>query len=235
MKVLPGLFFLSHLFTFIFLSVGCASITTWEKTGVEIYRINDAEIKKMEDGSFQLVQNVSVMKEYLPFLHFFSKISEGTNIYSYPGKNKIKNSTSYEFLLKPDNKSTILSMGKGFLFCKKHLSPMHNTENLLRDSDISLLKNYPFVVRNLVSCKDVFLIPYDVVPCDNGVLELRCYSPLSPPVILGSEGNNTYKNRMEGTGITLLRIALLPVPVIIDMATLPFQAIGLLLVYSLRC
>ena len=236
MKVLSSLFFCALLFAIVFFSLGCASVTTWEEAGVETCRVNDAEIKKMGDGSFQLEQNVIVTKEYFPFIPFFSKSSCEKKVYFYSVKGEIDKSTAYVFLLKPDNKkSTVLSMGKGFFFCKEHLSCLQNSLNFLRDSDISLLEKNPFIVRNLISYKDTFLIPYDVVPRENGVLELKCYSPQSPPVILGCEGNDTYRSRMDGAGITFLRIALLPIPVVIDVVTLPFQAVGLLLVYSLRC
>ena len=236
MKTLSEASLLLFLFVLLFPSAGCASITTWENTGVEICRVNDAEIKRMDDGSFQLVQDVSVTREYLPFLSFLSQTSEEKRTYSFPEINKITDPKSYVFILKPDNrKSTILSMRKGFLVCKEYLSPRYNDENMLNDSDLSLLKNHPFVVRNLASCRADFLIPYEAVSLDNGNLKLNCYAPPAPPVILNDKDNDTCQTRMEGAGITCLRIVLLPIPVLIDVATLPFLPIGLLLVYSMRC
>ena len=175
MKTLSEASLLLFLFVLLFLSAGCASITTWENTGIEICRVNDAEIKKMDDGSFQLVQDVSVTREYLPFLSFLSQTSEEKRTYSFPKINKITDPKSYVFILKPDNrKSTILSMRKGFLVCKEYLSPLYNNENMLNDSDLSLLENHPFVVRNLASSRADFLIPYEAVSLDNGNLKLNC-------------------------------------------------------------
>ena len=126
-------------------------------------------------------------------------------------------------------------MEKGILFCKDHLSSLEKSVNLLNPSDTSLLKQNPFVVGNLISCGNAFLIPCDAVPEDDEILKLKCYSPRTPPVIFPEKNSNSYEKRMEGPGVTLLRIAMMPLPVIVDAATLPFQMIGLLLVYCTRC
>jgi hypothetical protein len=55
---------------------------------------------------------------------------------------------------------------------------------------------------------------------------------MKPLVIFPYKQNNTYREKMNGTGITLLRIAMLPIPLVVDTVTFPLQSLCMILLHN---
>ena len=104
--------------------------------------------------------------------------------------------------------------------------------NKLNPADIALMKENPFVVRFLTAGMNQFLIPYAIKQENSGEIRLQCYTPLTPRVIFPYEQNDTYQEKMDGIGITILRIAMLPIPIILDTVTAPVQVLLLCLLHN---
>ena len=216
--------------------MGCASVTTWNHTGITINTVNHAEVKKTANGEIELLQHVTQKKVYLPYATYapFGE-SDIKQKWQYSLQKKPENSISYTFRLQPDKKQPVrFCKNKGFLYFNEDLSTGKPFVNKLNPADIVLMKENPFVIRFLspTGRMNCFLIPYAVKNGDNGEIYLQCYNPLTPRVIFPYEQNDTYQEKMEGAGITLLRIAMLPIPIILDMVTAPGQVLLLCLLHN---
>ena len=137
----------------LFLSAGCASITTWKAAGVEICHIKKAEIRKMPDGNVQLAQSGTLTKRYIPYFSLFANVAEKEWVYDYSLKNSNKDSLFYTFQLKAEGRQpVILQKKKNLLFLDgKNLSPLKHTVNELNPADLSLMKENPFIAGNLAA------------------------------------------------------------------------------------
>ena len=153
MKTLVHILAVSCLAFWLFLSAGCASITTWEATGIEIYHIKKVEVRKMADGNIQLVQKGTLTKQYIPYLSLFANVSEEERAYHYSCKDIDMNSLFYTFQLKADGRQpVVLREKKNLLFLDgKNLSPLKHTVNELNPADLSLMKENPFIAGNLAA------------------------------------------------------------------------------------
>ena len=214
--------------------MGCASVTTWNHTGITINTVNHAEVRKAVNGEIELLQHVTQRKVYLPYATYVPfGVSDIKQKWQYSLQKKPENSISYTFRLRPDKKQPVrVSKLKGFLYFNEMLSSGKMFVNKLNPADIALMKEHPFVVRFLSTGMNRFLIPYAVKNGDNGEIYLQCYNPLTPRVIFPYEQNDTYQEKMEGAGITLLRIAMLPIPIILDTVTAPGQVLLLCLLHN---
>lgn len=218
-------------------AVGCASVTTWEKTGVITYTVNDAEIKRTANGDIELLQHVTLKKTYLPFVAVPAGESDEQRIFYYPGKRKPENTIGCSYRLKPDHKQAIAMRQKnGYLYFDKILSSFDTDVNKLNPADIALMKENPFVVGhhsgNILSFYS-YCIPYAVEERKNGEIYLKCYIPLTPRILIPYDQTRSYQEKMEGTGITLLRIAMLPIPLVVDTVTFPLQFLYVILVHGI--
>ena len=214
--------------------MGCASVTTWIHTGITINTVNHAEVRKAVNGEIELLQHVTQRKVYLPYATYVPfGVSDIKQKWQYSLQKKPENSISYTFRLRPDkNQPVRFCKNKGFLYFNETLSSGKPFVNKLNPADIALMKEHPFVVRFLSTGMNRFLIPYAVKNRDNGEIYLQCYNPLTPRVIFPYEQNDTYQEKMEGAGITLLRIAMLPIPIILDTVTAPGQVLLLCLLHN---
>lgn len=221
---------------FLSFSMGCATGTTWNHTGITINTVNHAEVKKTANGEIELLQHVTQKKVYLPYATYvpFGE-SDIKQKWQYPLQKKPENSISHTFRLRPDKKQPVrVSKLKGFLYFNETLSSGKPFVNKLNPADIALMKENPFVIRYLspIGRMNHFLIPYAIKQENSGEIRLQCYTPMKPRVIFPYEQNNTYREKMNGTGITLLRIAMLPIPLVIDTITLPFQFLVMYLLHN---
>ena len=215
--------------------MGCASVTTWNHTGITIYTVNHAEVKKTANGEIELLQNVTLKKMYLPYVSIPLGISDLQQIRRYTTQKKPENAIAYTFRLRPDKKQPVrVSKLNGFLYFNETLSSGKPFVNKLNPADIALMKENPFVIRFLspTGRMNHFLIPYAIKQENSGEIRLQCYTPLTPRVIFPYEQNNTYQEKMNGAGITLLRIAMLPIPIIVDTATAPIQFLLMCLLHN---
>lgn len=188
----------------------------------------------MSNGDIELLQYVTLRKVYLPYATAAPfGVSDIKQKWQYPLQKKPENSISYTFRLRPDKKQPVrFCKNKGFLYFNEMLSSGKMFVNKLNPADIALMKENPFVVRFLTAGMNQFLIPYAVQNGNNGEIYLQCYNPLTPRVIFPYEQNDTYQKKMEGAGITLLRIAMLPIPIILDTVTAPVQVLLLCLLHN---
>lgn len=216
--------FISYLFSL----TGCASITTWRATGVETFHITDIEIMKMTDGRIRLSQKGVSEKNYIPYLSFCSISAPEEKIYIYSYDDKGKN-LFYSFQLKPNKLLPMdTKIDNGLLILKnRKFDLLMNRKIKLNPQDISLLKNQPFFIENFSANGMQLFIPYRFEQNPNGDIHLLCYSPLEPSRIFPDMCCNSYQKEMEGVGINLWRTALMPIPVIIDIATFPVQILML--------
>lgn len=216
--------------------MGCATVTTWNHTGITINTVNHAEVKKTANGEIELLQHVTQKKVYLPYATYAPfGVSDIKQKWQYPLQKKPENSISYTFRLQPDKKQPVrFCKNKGFLYFNEDLSTGEIFVNKLNPADIALMKENPFVIRFLspTGTMNCFLIPYAIKQENSGEIRLQCYTPLTPRVIFPYEQNDTYQEKMEGAGITLLRIAMLPIPIILDTVTAPGQVLLLCLLHN---
>ena len=227
-----ALFCLSVL---LFISTGCASVTTWQETGVKIYQVHHAEIKKNANGDFELLQHVTQKKVYLPYATYAPFwVSDIKQKWQYSLQKRAENSISYTFRLQPDKKQPVrFCKNKGFLYFNEMLSSGKMFVNKLNPADIALMKENPFVIRFLSPTgMNCFLIPYAIKKENSGEIRLQCYTPMKPRVIFPYEQNNTYREKMDGIGITCLRIAMLPIPLVVDTVTFPLQFLCMILLHN---
>lgn len=188
----------------------------------------------MSNGEIELLQHVTQKKVYLPYATYAPfGVSDIKQKWQYPLQKKPENSISYTFRLRPDkNQPVRFCKNKGFLYFNEDWSTGEIFVNKLNPADIALMKENPFVVRFLTAGMNQFLIPYAVKNGDNGEIYLQCYNPLTPRVIFPYEQNDTYQKKMDGIGITCLRIAMLPIPIILDTVTAPVQVLLLCLLHN---
>ena len=216
--------------------MGCASVTTWNHTGITINTVNHAEVRKAVNGEIELLQHVTQKKVYLPYATYAPfGVSDIKQKWQYSLQKKPENSISYTFRLRPDKKQPVrFCKNKGFLYFNETLSSGKPFVNKLNPADIALMKENPFVIRFLspTGTMNRFLIPYAIKQENSGEIRLQCYTPLTPRVIFPYEQNDTYQKKMEGAGITLLRIAMLPIPIILDTVTAPGQVLLLCLLHN---
>ena len=216
--------FISYLFSL----TGCASITTWRTTGVETFHITEIEIMEMPDGRIRLSQQGVSEKNYIPYLSFCSISAPEEKIYIYSYNDKEKN-LFYSFQLKPNKLLPMdTKIDNGLLILKnRKFDFLMNRKIELNPQDISLLKNQPFFMNDFSANGMHLFIPYRFEQNPDGDSRLFCYSPLEPSRILPAPCCNFYQKEMEGVGINLWRAALMPIPVIMDIATSPVQILML--------
>ena len=221
---------------FLSFSMGCATVTTWNHTGITIYTVNHAEVRKAVNGEIELLQHVTQKKVYLPYTTYAPfGVSDIKQKWQYPLQKKPENSISYTFRLRPDKKQPVrVSKLKGFLYFNEMLSSGKMFVNKLNPADIALMKENPFVIRSLLATgRQHFVIPYAIKQENSGEIRLQCYTPMKPRVIFPYKQNNTYQENMNGAGITLLRIAMLPIPLVVDTVTFPLQFLYVILVHGI--
>ncbi len=236
MKKFFSFILLSCISGFLSFSMGCATGTTWNHTGITINTVNHAEVKKTANGEIELLQHVTQKKVYLPYTTYAPfGVSDIKQKWQYPLQKKPENSISYTFRLRPDKKQPVrVSKLKGFLYFNEMLSSGKMFVNKLNPADIALMKENPFVIRSLLSTgRKHFVIPYAIKQENSGEIRLQCYTPMKPRIIFPYEQNNTYREKMNGTGITLLRIAMLPIPLVVDTVTFPLQFLYVILVHGI--
>ena len=215
--------------------MGCATGTTWNHTGITINTVNHAEVKKTANGEIELLQHVTQKKVYLPYATYAPfGVSDIKQKWQYSLQKKPENSISYTFRLRPDKKQPVrFCKNKGFLYFNEMLSSGKMFVNKLNPADIALMKENPFVIRSLLATgRKHFVIPYAIKQENSGEIRLQCYTPMKPRIIFPYEQNDTYQEKMEGAGITLLRIAMLPIPIILDTVTAPGQVLLLCLLHN---
>lgn len=216
--------------------MGCATGTTWNHTGITINTVNHAEVKKTANGEIELLQHVTQKKVYLPYATYAPfGVSDIKQKWQYPLQKKPENSISYTFRLRPDKKQPVrFCKNKGFLYFNERLSSGKMFVNKLNPADIALMKENPFVIRVLSHTgRKHFVIPYAIKQENSGEIRLQCYNPLTPRVIFPYEQNDTYQEKMDGIGITCLRIAMLPIPLVVDTVTFPLQFLYVILVHGI--
>ena len=229
------LFCISGFLSFSMGCVGAVSVTTWNHTGITINTVNHAEVKKTANGEIELLQHVTQKKVYLPYTTcapFW--VSDIKQKWQYSLQKRAENSISYTFRLQPDKKQPVrFCKNKGFLYFNEALSSGKMYVNKLNPADIALMKENPFVIRFLSSTgMNCFLIPYAIKKENSGEIRLQCYTPMKPRVIFPYE-QNTYEEKMDGIGITCLRIAMLPIPIIVDTVTFPLQCLYVIFVHGI--
>ena len=230
------LFCISGFLSFSMGCVGAASVTTWNHTGITINTVNHAEVKKTANGEIELLQHVTQKKVYLPYATYAPfGVSDIKQKWQYPLQKRAENSISYTFRLQPDKKQPVrFCKNKGFLYFNEALSSGKRFVNKLNPADIALMKENPFVIRFLSSTgMNCFLIPYAIKKENSGEIRLQCYTPMKPRVIFPYEQNNTYEENMDGIGITCLRIAMLPIPIIVDTVTFPLQILYMIFLHGI--
>ena len=214
--------------SYLFFLTGCVSITTWRTTGVETFHITEIEIMEMPDGRIRLSQKGVSEKNYIPYLSFCSISASEEKIYIYSYNDKEKN-LFYSFQLKPNKLLPMdTKIDNGLLILKnRKFDFLMNRKIELNPQDISLLKNQPFFMNDFSANGMHLFIPYRFEQNPDGDSRLFCYSPLEPSRILPDPCCNFYQKEMEGVGINLWRAALMPIPVIMDIATSPVQILML--------
>lgn len=231
MKMFSQLLFVICFSALLYFSAGCASATTWKATGNIQYTVHYAEAEKMANGDIKLTQNVTVKKMYLPYVPFPADGSDEKRIYHYPGDRKPENAIGYSFRLRTDHTRPIFfRQDKGILYFNNDLSSI--IVNKLNPADINRMKQNPFIALTTTVGYKNFLIPYAADNRKNGEIILKCYSPLYPLVKFPNELQRSYKEEMKGAGITVLRIAMLPIPIVIDAATFPLQFLVMCLLHN---
>lgn len=222
-----ALFCLSVL---LFISTGCASVTTWQETGVKIYQVHHAEIKKNTNGDFELLQKVTLKKKYLPYVSIPTWETDETHTWLYPGNTKPENAVDDLFRLKADpTQKQSIRQKNGIFRLRKDLSSF--SANKLNPADITIMQKNPFIAYTPAT-RDQLFIPYATTKGKDGEILLKCYYPFKPAIRIPTEQEHTYKECMTGAGITLLRIAMLPIPIILDTVTAPVQVLLLCLLHN---
>ena len=224
-----ALFCLSVL---LFISTGCASVTTWQETGVKIYQVHHAEIKKNANGDFELLQKVTSKKKYLPYVSIPTWENDETHTWLYPGNTKPENTLNRMFHLKADHTKKPLIRQKNGTFHIESLSLSTISVNKLNPADITIMRKNPFIAWVSPSgFKHELHIPYAETQGNDDEIILKCYYPLKPAIIIPSEQKHSYEKSMTGAGITILRIAMMPIPIVLDTITLPVQTLALFLLH----
>lgn len=232
--------FFCHLLFLSILSIplmqtGCASMATWNATGIETFKVKSSKIDKLDKRQIQLIQNGTLIKNYFPFISIFSISNTENKVYTYPTDKRTSDSLFFHFYIQPI--SNIPKVGKkqsiGLLsFSTNNIDCFQkNKVNQLNTEESAYLRRNPFILQ-MISVNDVrLLIPYKSELQKDGIISLYAYSPLVPPVIIPDSFHESYHTKMSGIPITLWRIFLMPIPVFYDLITSPLQLILLLCVH----
>lgn len=216
---------------------GCASLITWKGTGVDVYFVQSAKLEKRSDNSILLTQQVVRERYYFPCIAAFAAERTETETYTFPAAEKdnpfIHGCTQYYFKVKLDPKAKAVCVEKdGIAFFPDTLVGPFQAEEIpsLNPDDLSRLKNAPVILRDSIGFfnNSKLLIPYRIERMPGEIVLIEAYRPLFPPVILPEENNRSYRREIDGCAIVFWKVALMPIPVLVDAATLPLQLVLLM-------
>ena len=212
-------------FAVILFITGCASIHTWQKTGYEVFQPESHHLEKLPDGRILLTQQGIVKEYYLPFFDCFAVESEQERK-RYFSVNDDHVSLLREVVIKFRVNKNAKNVGEnyagGVLFPFTTLQLQEIPVISPQDKELLLTKPIMFL--------DSFYEPELFI--------LTEYEQKSDELFLG-KGRVFYPRlhskeigrSMEGAGFTCLRLLMMPIPVVIDIATFPFQFVALCLLH----
>ncbi|MBQ7401010.1 MAG: hypothetical protein IJW07_03120 [Lentisphaeria bacterium] len=212
-------------FAVILFITGCASIHTWQKTGYEVFQPESHHLEKLPDGRILLTQQGIVKEYYLPFFDCFAVESEQERK-RYFSVNydhvSLRREVVIKFRVNKNAKNVGENYAGGVLFPFTTLQLQEIPVISPRDKELLLTKPIMFL--------DFFYEPELFI--------LTEYEQKSDELFLG-KGRVFYPRlhskeigrSMEGAGFTCLRLLMMPIPVVIDIATFPFQFVALCLLH----
>ena len=205
---------------------GCASIHTWQTTGYEVFQPEFHHLEKLPDGRILLTQQGMVKEYYLPFFDCFAVESEQERKrYFSVNDDHVSPRTEVviKFRVKKDAKNVGKNYAGGVLFPFTALQLQEIPVISPQDKELLLTKPIMFL--------DSFYEPELFI--------LTEYEQKNDELFLG-KGHHIFYPRlhskeigrsMEGVGFTCLRLLMMPIPVVIDIATFPFQFVALCLLH----
>ena len=204
---------------------GCASVHTWQATGYEVFQPESHHLEKLPDGRILLTQQGMVKEYYLPFFDCFAVESEQERkrYFSVNDDHDVSPRTEVviKFRVKKNAKNVGENYAGGVLFPFTTLQLQEIPVISPQDKELLLTKPVMFL--------DSFYEPELFI--------LTEYEQKSDELLLG-KGHVFYSRlhsekigNMEGAGFTCLRLLMMPIPVVIDIATFPFQFVALFLLH----
>ena len=218
-------FFLICGLVLILFMTGCASVHTWQATGYEVFQPESHHLEKLPDGRILLTQQGMVKEYYLPFFDCFAVESEQERkrYFSVNDDHDVSPRTEVviKFRVKKNAKNVGENYAGGVLFPFTTLQLQEIPVISPQDKELLLTKPVMFL--------DSFYEPELFI--------LTEYEQKSDELLLG-KGHVFYSRlhsekigNMEGAGFTCLRLLMMPIPVVIDIATFPFQFVALFLLH----
>lgn len=221
---MKNLFLCCNLGLLLFIT-GCASIHTWQKTGYEVFQPESHHLEKLPDGRILLTQQGIVKEYYLPFFDCFAVESEQERKRYFSVNDdhvSLRREVVIKFRVNKNAKNVGENYAGGVLFPFTTLQLQEIPVISPRDKELLLTKPIMFL--------DFFYEPELFI--------LTEYEQKSDELFLG-KGRVFYPRlhskeigrSMEGAGFTCLRLLMMPIPVVIDIATFPFQFVALCLLH----
>ena len=221
---MKNLFLCCNLGLLLFIT-GCASIHTWQKTGYEVFQPESHHLEKLPDGRILLTQQGIVKEYYLPFFDCFAVESEQERKRYFSVNDdhvSLRREVVIKFRVNKNAKNVGENYAGGVLFPFTTLQLQEIPVISPQDKELLLTKPIMFL--------DSFYEPELFI--------LTEYEQKSDELFLG-KGRVFYPRlhskeigrSMEGAGFTCLRLLMMPIPVVIDIATFPFQFVALCLLH----
>ena len=214
-------FFLICSLGLILFMTGCASVHTWQAIGYEVFQPESHHLEKLPDGRSLLTQQGMVKEYYLPFFDCFAVESEQERKrYFSVNDDHISPRTEVviKFRVKKDAKNVGKNYAGGVLFPFTVLQLQEIPVISPQDKELLLTKPIMFL--------DSFYEPELFI--------LTEYEQKSDELLLG-KGHVLHSEKigrsMEGVGFTCLRLLMMPIPVVNDIATFPLQFVALCLLH----
>ena len=221
---MKNLFLCCNLGLLLFIT-GCASIHTWQKTGYEVFQPESHHLEKLPDGRILLTQQGIVKEYYLPFFDCFAVESEQERKRYFSVNDdhvSLRREVVIKFRVNKNAKNVGENYAGGVLFPFTTLQLQEIPVISPQDKELLLTKPIMFL-DSFYEPKLFILTEYEQKSDELFLGKGRVFYPRLHSKEIGRS--------MEGAGFTCLRLLMMPIPVVIDIATFPFQIVALCLLH----
>ncbi|MBR2363757.1 MAG: hypothetical protein IKA79_01020 [Lentisphaeria bacterium] len=221
--------FLLLFLTFIFFLSGCCSVTFWQESGKEVFDIQEAKIVKTADGTITLTRKGMKKRYPLPFFFYHVKRESVSETQYFHAKDAAKYSPkfhkSFFFHVEPGRKSVFTRKPSGAY----NFHTYYNGKFPISPSDLEIFKKAPLAERDdpWTHLFIVTKIDFDPISGNGRIYGFKDY-------LISPDSKSTAKD-IDHYTVTLWRIFGLPLPVAVDIVTLPVQFILMFFWAGSRC
>ncbi len=219
---------------------GCFTAMTWEDTGTCTYKIEKSAVK-VSEKEVSVIQYGTLYKKYIPFLDCLAVEEPYERTLTFERGKVISKYQAADFLLQPDEKAppAITKKAYGLPYLENVLCSADNAVTRMREKDIQRLSKTPFFIPYYGSSTHEYTLvsPVSLKKLSDGNYRLKATwlgDPETPwqPMFPYQFNNNQYSEDMTGFWPTCLRVAMCPVPVVLDVATFPLQ-LGCMAIFAI--